>query len=173
MTNRRQDSSVLIEPPRQKSRTYNLRLIRRDHCSTVQEIAELFRVHANAVRRWVKDGLKTIDCHRPQLIHGTDLIEYLQRRQRGRRHRCAPDEMYCFTCRKPRRPAGGRVTLVQLRPLRILIQGSCETCGTALNRASSTARLAELERTFTVTTASPHLDGTSPPILMCDLGPGE
>ena len=173
MANRRQPSSVFSRPPRRKSRTYNLRLIRRDHSCTVQEIAELFSVHPNAVRRWVKDGLGTIDNHRPQLIHGTDLIEYLQRRQRGRKRRCAPDQMYCFTCRVPRRPAGGRVAVVQLSPARWMVQGPCELCGTSMNRASSARRLAELERTFTVTIASLRLDGTSAPIGMCELAQGE
>jgi hypothetical protein len=130
--------------------------------------AELFRVHPNAVRRWVKGGLRTIDSHRPQLIHGTDLIEYLDRRQRGRKRRCAPDQMFCFTCREPRRPAGGCVALVQLSP-RWMVQGPCQICGTQMNRASSARRFAELERTFTVTIASPRLSGLADPVVMCDL----
>jgi hypothetical protein len=168
MANRRQPSSVFSRLPRRKSRTYNLRLIRRDYSFTVQEIAELFRVHPNAVRRWVKGGLRTIDSHRPQLIHGTDLIEYLDGRQRGRKRRCAPDQMFCFTCREPRRPAGGCVALVQLSP-RWMVQGPCQICGTQMNRASSARRFAELERTFTVTIASPRLSGLADPVVMCDL----
>jgi hypothetical protein len=169
MANRCHPSNVFSRPPRRKSRTYNVRLIRRDHSCTVQEIAELFSVHPNAVRRWLKDGLRTIDSHRPQLIHGTDLIEYLDRRQCGRKRRCAPDEMYCFNCREPRRPAGGRVAVVQLNPARNMLQGFCELCGTSMNRASSARRFAELERIFTVTTVSPRLSGCSEPIVMCYL----
>lgn len=86
MANRRQPPSVFSRPSRRKSRTYNLRLIRRDYSYMIQEIAELFSLHPNAVRRWVKNGLRTIDSHRPQLIHGTDLIEYLDRRQRQSAH---------------------------------------------------------------------------------------
>jgi hypothetical protein len=172
MANRRQPPSVFSRSPR-KSRTYNLKLIRRDYSFTVQEIAELFSLHPNAVRRWVKNGLRTIDSHRPQLIHGTDLIECLDRRQRGRKRRCAPDEMYCFSCREPRRPAGGRMVLMQLSPARWIVQGSCEICSTRMNRARSAKRFAELEGIFTVTAASPRLDGTSAPLDMCELTEAE
>jgi hypothetical protein len=173
MADRNAVSSVASQPPRRKSRTYNVRLIRREYSYTVQEIAELFNLHPNAVRRWVSGGLRTIDDHRPQLIHGSDLIEFLCRRQRDRRRGCAPDEMYCFGCHEPRRPAGGRVVVEQLGPSRLMLRGSCELCGTRMNRAFSMSRLPEVERTFTVPTASPRLVGTSAPIDMCESVPGE
>jgi len=169
MANRRQSPSVLSRPLQRKRRTYNLRLIRANYCYTVHEIAELFNLHPNAVRRWAKGGLRTIDSRRPQLIHGTDLIEYLDRRQRARKRRCAFNEMYCFTCREPRRPADGRMTVVQLSPARGIVQGSCEICGTSMNRARSMRHLAESVRTFAVTTASLRLSGRSDPVVMCDL----
>jgi hypothetical protein len=168
MTDRNAVSSVASQPPRRKSRTYNVRLIRRDYSYTVQEIAELFNLHPNAVRRWVKDKLRTIDTHRPQLIHGSDLIEFLSRRQQGRKRGCGPDEMYCFGCHEPRRPAGGRVAVEHLGPSRLILRGSCELCGTRMNRAISTSLLREVERTFAVTLASPRLVGTSAPIDMCE-----
>lgn len=173
MAKRRWFPSVPSCPLRRKRRTYNLRLIRRDHSSTVHEIAELFSVHPNAVRHWVKDGLRTIDGHRPQLIHGTDLIAYLDRRQRTRKRRCASNEMYCFTCREPRHPADGRVAVLQLSLTRAIVQGSCEICGTRMNRASSVRRLAELVEAFASTTASARISGRSDPIVMCNLEVGK
>ena len=165
--------SVPFRSPVRKNRTYNVRLIRRDYSYTIQEIAELFSLHPNAVRRWVKDRLRTIDTHRPQLIHGSDLIEFLSRRQQGRKRGCGPDEMYCFRCHEPRRPAGGHVAVEQLGPSRLILRGSCALCGTRMNRAVSMARLPEFERSFTVTAASPRLVGTSAPVDMCESVPGE
>jgi hypothetical protein len=49
-------------------RTYNLRLIRRTCSYTVHEVAELYSLHPNAVRCWVKKGLRTIDDRRPSLF---------------------------------------------------------------------------------------------------------
>jgi hypothetical protein len=156
-----------------RSRTYNVRLIRRDYSYTIQEVAELFSLHPNAVRRWLKDGLRAIDEVRPKLIHGSDLIAFLSRRQQSRKCGCGPDEMYCFACRAPRRPAGGRVAVNQLGPSRLILRGPCELCGTRMNRAVSSSRLAEVERTFTVTMASPRLIETSTPIVFCELAPGD
>jgi hypothetical protein len=123
--------------------TYNVRLVRRDLSHTIQEIAELFSLHPNAVRRWVKAGLRTIDDRRPQLIHGSDLVEFLDKRQRGRKRRCAPDELYCCKCREPRRPRQGSVIVDRLNARQLMIRGNCELCGTRMNRGGSLARLPE------------------------------
>lgn len=145
-----------------------MRLIRRDHSYSINEIADLFGVHPNAVRRWMKDGLRQIDSFRPQLIHGTELIAYLDRRQSTRKRRCAPNEMYCFKCREPRRASAGRVVVCQSGCKRLTIRARCEQCGTRMNRGSTPARLPEIGRTFTITTASPRLDGTFDPIDKCE-----
>jgi hypothetical protein len=170
MANHLSSHSATYRTRHRKSRIYNVRLIRRDYSYTVQEIAELFNLHPNAVRRWLRDGgLRTIDASRPQLIHGSDLIDFLSRKQLNRKRGCAPDEMYCFKCREPRHPASGRVTVADLGPTRVFLQGTCELCGTRMNRALTAARLPELERVLSIRTASSHLDGTSSPIDMCDL----
>ena len=56
--------------PRRKHR-YNLRLIKATWPYTVQEIAELFGVHKNAVLGWLKAGLKSDRSQRPFLVRGT------------------------------------------------------------------------------------------------------
>ena len=60
-----------------KKRTYNTRLIKRDLSYTIQEVAELYGLHPQAVRRWINIGLRTIDGLKPFLIHGSDLINYI------------------------------------------------------------------------------------------------
>ena len=49
-------------------------------------------------------GLSSVDDRRPALIHGGDLIEFLDARQARRKQKCATDELYCFRCRRPRHP---------------------------------------------------------------------
>ena len=68
-----------------KKRTYNTRLIKRDYCYFVWEIADLLHLHPNAVRRWIKAGLLSVDDHRPVLVYGGDLIEFLDTRQAQRK----------------------------------------------------------------------------------------
>ena len=147
--------------------TYNVRLIRRDLSYSVREIADLFRLHPNAVRRWVNAGLQTIDGGRPQLIHGSHLVDFLDQRQRGRKRRCGPDEMYCCRCRAPRRPKEGRVAVDRVNTRQLMIRGECELCGARMNRGGSLDRLSDVEREFTVTAAPPSLSETANPAVMC------
>jgi hypothetical protein len=152
--------------------TYNVRLIRLSLSYTIHEIAETFDLHPNAVRRWVKAGLRTIDDRRPQLIYGSDLIGFLRKRQQGRKHRCGPGEMYCCKCRAPRRPRSGCVVVDHLNARQLMIRGECELCGTRMNRGGSLARLAEVELAFATTAAAPRLGKTSDPPVICDLPQG-
>ena len=157
---------------RARKYTYNTRLVRRGLSYSIQEIAELFGLHPNAVRRWAKDGLPTIDDRRPHLVYGADLIEFLNRRQKGRKRPCAADEMFCCRCRAPRRPAGGRATIEQVNARQFRLQGTCEVCGAPINRGGSLARLPEVAKAFTITAAPAHLDDTAGPVVKCDLEQG-
>lgn len=70
---------------------------------SVQEVAELYGLHKNAVLRWIKDGLPIIDQRKPYLIYGADFADYLDGRQKKRKHKCGSDEFYCCKCRAPRK----------------------------------------------------------------------
>ena len=41
-----------------RRRTYNTQLVKRDFSYSIQEIAEQFGLHPQAVRRWIKAGLR-------------------------------------------------------------------------------------------------------------------
>jgi hypothetical protein len=140
---------------------YNTRLIRRDLSYTIQEVAELFSLHPNAVRCWLKEGLRRIDGRKPYLIHGSDLIDFLNRRQMGRKHRCQPGEMFCCRCREPRLPVVGSIVIHRVNERQIMIRGVCELCGTKMNRGCLAARIVEAERAFNITTAPQRLEETS------------
>ena len=64
---------------RARKRTYNTRLVKRDYPYFLREIADLFSVHPNAVRHWIRAGLAVVDDRRPLLINGGDLIDFLKR----------------------------------------------------------------------------------------------
>jgi hypothetical protein len=153
---------------RTSKRTYNTRLIKRDYSYLVCEIADLFHLHSNAVRRWIKTGLLSLDDRRPILVHGGDLIDFLDGRQARRKQKCAIDELYCFLCRCPRHPRLGRVEFKIRNETTLNISGVCDTCGTRMNRAGSVARIAEYRQAFN--SRSPgegRLTGRSDPTIMC------
>src|SRR5688572_18438961 len=84
----------------------NPRLAKIHRNYTVEEIANLFGVHRNTVREWIKRGLPTSDKRRPLLVLGRDLATFLRERRVRNKRTCRPGEMYCVRCRTPKAPAG-------------------------------------------------------------------
>jgi hypothetical protein len=154
---------------RAKKRTYNTRLIKRDYAYFIWEIAELFALHPNAVRRWLKAGLVNLDDRRPILIHGSDLIDFLDVRQASRKQKCAADELFCLRCRRPRHPRFRRVELRFRSETRLDLSGVCEACGARMHRAGSAARLEDYRQAFNIEMLEGRITGCSDPSLMCHL----
>jgi hypothetical protein len=141
--------------------TYNVRRIRRDFSYSIQEIAELFALHPNAVRRWLKEGLRRIDGQKPHLVHGSNLIDFLAQRQKQRKRHCEPGEMFCCRCRAPRLPRADTVTIDTVNARHSMIRGICELCGTKMNRGVLVERIADAETAFNLTPTSQRLKETS------------
>ncbi len=158
-----------VRSRRGRSYRYNLKLIRRDYSYSLQELAELFRLHPNAVGRWIREGLRTIDGLKPKLVHGSDLTDFLGRRQQGRKRSCGPGEMYCCRCRAPRRPAEGKVIVEQMNARQMMVRGTCELCGTRMNRGGLLERLPEIQSLLAVTALSLHLNEPADPLVKCGL----
>ena len=155
-------------------RTYNLRLIKRNYTYFISEIADLFQLHPNAVRRWIRAGLRTVDDRRPHLVHGGDLIDFLEARQAQRKQKCAADEFYCCRCRRPKRPLFNRVDIRIRNETRVNLSGVCGSCGAPMYRAGSVARIEEYRQTFITQTAGEgRISGCSEPTVMCHLDEDE
>lgn len=135
-----------------KKRTYNTRLIRLGLSYSVQEIAELFGLHKNAVLRWIRDGLPTTDQRKPYLIHGAELAAYLKRRQGGRKHKCRPDEFFCCKCRVPRRAWENLADMEIRNETKLALSAVCATCGTSMHRMGSVKKMPEYQKIFSIQT---------------------
>lgn len=142
------------------------RRIRIRRTYSVPEVAALLEVHVHTVRRWLKNGLGAIDGQSPTLIHGAELRGFLDARARGRKQKCGPDEMYCFSCRAPRLPILGSVNIADLNEKTVRLVGVCCTCGRKICRAGSTSRLPEYTASFgPLQRQTPSLKGCSIPLL--------
>lgn len=119
-------------------RSFNPRLVKTNRSYQVGDIANLFGVHKNSVRAWIKQGLSTIDEFKPYLIRGDRLRQFLEARRRKNKCKCSIDEIYCVRCRAPKKPLGN---MADYRPSVnggiSCIMGLCPDCGSRIFRRTS------------------------------------
>lgn len=153
-----------------KRRRYNTRRISRNKSYSIQEIAELFNLHKHSVLLWIKSGLKKIDDSKPYLIYGADLIHFLDNKQKKRKHKCKPNELFCFKCKCPRLPKSGSVQITARNVYRLKISAKCEICNTKMFKDASVQRRSELEKTFSaILQAQEHILACNNLSANCDI----
>jgi excisionase family DNA binding protein len=121
----------------------NHRLVKTHRTYTVEEIADLFGIHKNTVREWVKAGLPVSDDKRPMLILGQDLAAFLKARRVKNKRPCLSGEIYCVRCRSPKSPAGD---MAEFRPITEKVgtlTAICPDCNSFMNRHVNVTKLAE------------------------------
>jgi len=124
-----------------KKRHPNHRLVKIHRSYTVEEIADLFGVHKNTVRGWVKAGLASSDDKRPMLILGHDLAAFFQARRVKNRRACKPGEIYCVRCRAPKFPAADMAKYLPVTEKFGNLIANCPDCGFIMNRCVSLAKI--------------------------------
>lgn len=125
-------------------RKYNYRLVKIHRNYTVKEAAELFGVHKNTVRDWIRRGLPTIaDDRRPALILGRSLVEFLKKQRAASKCPCKAGQIYCVRCRCAIHPAGGAVSYVPSSETLGSLVGRCPACNSRVYRRVNHARLTE------------------------------
>lgn len=116
----------------------------RSHLSyEVAELARVCGVSRSTIRNWIKSGLPAMTDRKPILIYGAELKQWRQETLHKRKQKCAPGEMFCFTCRKPKRPALGMAEYHPDNPTHGRIVALCETCERTMYRACALARISE------------------------------
>lgn len=150
----------------------NPRLAKIHRNYTVEEVADLFGVHRNTVREWVKRGLPTSDDRRPMLILGADLVAFLRARRSKNKHTCKPGELYCVRCRAPRAPAGDMADYQPLTTTLGNLIAICTACEALMYRRVNLARIGEVcgKLDITLPQALPHISESAEPSVNSDLG---
>ena len=134
-----------------RKRHPNHRLVKIHRNYTVEDIANLFGIHKNTVRNWVKTGLATSDDKRPMLILGHDLTAFLQARRVKNKQTCKPGELYCVRCRIPKFPAGGMVDCTPVTEKIGHLKAICPDCDSIMNQRVSLARIEEVCENIDIT----------------------
>lgn len=149
-----------------QNRRPNPRLVKIHRCYSVEEIAELFGVHRQTVRTWIKLGLPVIDKQRPMLVHGQELREYINQKRQKHKRCCGSGEIYCVKCRKPRQPVAAKVSLTAITTTTANLVGICPRCGITIYRRVCIAKIDQFEDHFNITlpeTQKRLTDSISPP----------
>jgi hypothetical protein len=149
-------------------RTYNTRRIKSNYCYSLHEITELFSIHISSVRNWIKEGLPLIDTSRPYMVHGTDLITFIKKRQTKRKRPCKENEFFCLKCRAARTCLNNTIDLRIKSPTKVQLSGKCTICETSMYRAGSVKKIAEYQKLFSIQKIQGrHIIERSHPTLMC------
>lgn len=148
----------------------NPRRVKRHRTYTVEELAILFQLHKNTVRRWPRQGLHPIDKRRPALFRGDDVATFLEAKRQSSRRPCKAGEIYCLKCRTPRAPAGGIADLNIKGATNGTLIGICPVCAILLYRRVNPEKIALVRGNLEVTVrdAPTRIEGRSDPIVNCD-----
>jgi hypothetical protein len=152
--------------------TPDLRRIRPTMTYSVEEIAEVTGKCPATVLRWIAAGLPIMEDRRPYLVEGSVLIAWLAERRKSRRHKCGPNELFCFRCRAPRRPVQGSVTSAPRDSKTVTIRAKCNVCGLDMVQAASVQKAAErLAGLGAFTPATTDLLGSGNPVANVEKNP--
>jgi transposase-like protein len=129
----------------------NHRLVKIHRNYTVEEIARLFSMHKNTVRRWIKNGLVTIDNKRPMLILGHVLVEFIKKRRIKNKQSCKPGELYCVKCRRPKFPAENMADYFSVTEKFGNLKAICPDCNSIMNRRVSLTMICQFLEKMDIT----------------------
>jgi hypothetical protein len=155
-----------------RKRHPNHRLVKIHRSYTAEEIANLFGIHKNTVRGWVKAGLAISDDKRPMLILGHDLAAFLQARRIKNKQTCKPGEIYCVGCRAPKLPAANMAEYSPVTEKFGNLKAICPDCDSIMNRRVSIAKLEQVlgKMDISFPQATGHIVESTKPTVNSDLG---
>jgi hypothetical protein len=147
----------------------NPRLVKIHRNYSVEEIAQLFGIHKNTVRNWLRQGLSTIDGQRPTLVLGTELVQFLRDRRRKAKQTCGPGRIYCIACRAPKVPAGNMADCVPISCAGNLC-GICPDCDRLIYRRVNLNNIDAVRGGLEIRITQPptRLRETTDPSVNCD-----
>ncbi len=148
----------------------NPNLVKINRSYTVEEAANVFPVHKNTIRSWIKNGLATCGDQKPLLIHGSDLKEFIQLKRNKNKQKCKPYEMFCFSCKSPKRPAGNMVDYEPMDASKGRLIGICSSCDGIINKYFNLANLDQIsdELDITLPKAQKHISERDDLLLNSD-----
>lgn len=133
-------------------RIYPLSCIKYWYCYDIDEICAMYsrcKLSDRTVYKWIKQGLKTTDKHKPLLIYGGDLKKFLGQLNESGKCQTAFNEFFCFGCKEARIPYKKQVKIDSSNPY-FGLKAICPKCKSLMNKNYKLSALADLKRNFKV-----------------------
>jgi len=133
-------------------RLYPHKCIKYWYVYDIDDICTLFAefgLHVQTVRKWVKDGLKTIDKGKPALIYGNDLIDFLKAHNSKNKCQTLFNEMFCVKCQDARKVYQRKVKINHKQGF-LHVSGICSECKSTMFKSYKIKDWPELKRIFQV-----------------------
>ena len=131
------------------NKLYNINRISGFLSYTVEDICNMYSVHPQTVRKWIKIGLKTIDSRKPSLIHGSELKEFLKKQNDKNKKHLDFEEFFCVTCKEAHIPLFRKAYLEQNHQF-IRSKGVCPITKKIMNRSYKLSDYSRLKKAFSV-----------------------
>lgn len=139
----------IVKKIKKFKRRHNSRIIKTKQSYSTQEIADLLGTHPQTVLSWYASGLKRIDSHQPGVVFGQDLKRFIDEKNKKHKYKCEPDELFCCKCQKPKRSKNNLVS-IKIFKNKVNLVGTCEKCGTQINKTISPNKIREYKNIFVV-----------------------
>ena len=133
-------------------------------------MADLYGIHKNTVRLWISSGLGVIDTSRPQLILGSHLRAFLEKKRTQNKKKCQLGEFYCLSCREVRKPAETMADFELVSEKVGNLVALCPQCTSVMNKRVSLGKIEEISSLIDIRFPQglEHIGDRDKPSLNCD-----
>ena len=120
---------------------------------TVEKICALYeskKLHPQTIRAWVKSGDLEAVTHKPLLICGAILKNFLIHRNASNKKTLAFNEFKCFTCKENYTPSHSEIILYGRKNGSLNATALCGVCGRQNSRFYKKSDESELRKIFVI-----------------------
>jgi len=131
----------------------NPNLIYSHRSYTVEKICTLYeakKLHPQTIRAWVKSGELEAVTHKPLLICGSVLKNFLMHRNTSNKKTLAFHEFKCFTCKENYTPSNNEIILYGRKNGSLNATSQCKACGRQNSRFYKHSDESKLREIFVV-----------------------
>ena len=133
-------------------KTYNISRVSNLLCYTIDDICNLYKnrkLHPQTIRKWINNGLVVIDNHKPLLIHGSNLKQFLGKLNEDHQLEVDFNEFYCFSCKDAHIPLN-RTIYVEQRQKYVWAKALCPKTKKIMNKSFKLIDFPKLKKIFKI-----------------------